>query len=208
MADDNLERVMQSASEDFSRAEFGRAKDRLRAIIRESPLHQPALELMGRIYFEHRDYRNAVMYWSRANYWEEPMRYACKRVFLATTRALNKERIHAARYQLYAFAGCTPPADLAQKLASYQHAYFKLDEKRSRQLGLSCAPLAGGSMMLLLGMLSVILGGGWSSLAWIIVFALTATVVVFGINFWSYMQASKLFKRAMETFTRGQDSQH
>ncbi|HEY3298097.1 MAG TPA: hypothetical protein VGK34_05515 [Armatimonadota bacterium] len=194
--------IVGAANGDMARHDLRRAKDRLRAVLMTSPLFPPALDAMGRIYYEHRDFRNAVMYWSRSNRWDDQARHACEQVISATMRALRHENIRSVRYQLYAFAGCTPPSDIARRLALLQSAYFKLDEKRSRYAGLSCVPVAGLIMLTALALLSIILGGGWSSLAWIGGFSFVATGIVFGLNVSLYLHASKIFCRAMRSMSQ------
>jgi len=207
MDNNNTNKILELAHADLLRADYGRAKDRLRAVLRASPHCIPALDMMGQIYYVHGDHRNAMMYWSRAGRWEENMRECCDRVFSATRKALARENAQAVRYHLYAFAGSTPPQDIADELVSLQQAYFKLDEKRSRLMALSCVPAAGGTMLAALAMLSVLLGGGWSSLMWIGIFSISATVVVLGVNTWLYYRASRLFKETVFTIKPPQSAE-
>ena len=193
----NLESLVALARDDLHRREFRRAKDRLRTVLRTQPHYEPALELMGHIYFHHKDYRNAVMYWSRAGYWRGPMRHACERVFKLIKKSLMQENLHAARYLLYAFAGCTPPEDLAVRLKDIQSAYFKLDKKKTKLSGLACAPMSGGCLLAVLGILSALLGEG---LGWFISFgavAVATTIIVLAINSFSYYRASKSFRESV-----------
>ena len=186
------------ARDDLRRREFRRAKDRLRVILRSHPQLQPALELMGHIYCHHKDHRNAVMYWAQAGRWHAPMRHACDQVFKSIGKALASENLQAARHLLYAFAGCQPPPDIGERLAAFQSAYFKLDGKRSKRMGMACAPVAGGCLFAMLLVFSAILGEGWAWFAPIGVVALTTTAVVLAINAFSYIRASRLFREALD----------
>lgn len=200
MSDESVRSVLELAETDMSRGDLRRAKDRLKAVIRNLPNYRPALEMLGRIYYEHGDYRNAVLFWSQAERWDDCMLYACERVFAAVGRALVREHIEASRYQLYAFAGSSPPRDIAQRLYTYQSAYFKLDNKRSRLMGLSCVPMAGCVLLVVLSVISALLGGGRSSFAWIFGFVISSAALVFGINVLLYMRASSYLNKALEQF--------
>lgn len=197
---DRLERLMKLAEEDLASGDLRRAKSRLRSILQSAPQHTAAQTLLGHIYYQYGDYRNAVMHWSRANYWSEPARDACRRVFKFTGRALVRENPKAARYHLYAFAGGTLPDDLRGKLTSLQEAYYRYNNKKSRLSGLACAPLCGVCMLAVIGLTTVLLGIGWSWFIWMGALAVIATGVVVGINTWSYLNASRLFRESVESF--------
>ncbi len=201
---ERLDRLVELSHEDTARGETRRAKDRLRSVLQASPHFQPALELMGHIHYLHADYRNAAMYWSRAEYWSNPMPQACERVFRSIGRALSCENSGAARYHLCAFAGTSLPADLTDKLSLLQTAYYGLNKKRARLAGLACAPLCGGCLIGLLGVTAALLSPGWSWFIWMGTVAALATAVVMGINAWSYYRAARLLRDAIASFqTRG-----
>lgn len=200
MDQDRLDRLVRLAQDDMMQKDYRRAKDRLRSVLQLSPHHQPAQELLGHIYYHYGDYRNAVMHWSRANYWRDPAVQACQRVFRFTSRALMNENPKAARYHLYAFAGGTLPDELRGTLTALQDAYYRYNSKKSKLSGLACAPLCGVCMLAVIGLTTVLLGVGWSWFAWMGSLALVATVIVIGINTWSYLRASRLFHEAIAPF--------
>jgi hypothetical protein len=150
---------------------------------------------MGRIYFERDDYRNAIVYWARADYWGFPMESACTHIFKSAGRAIRKGRMEAARYQLLAFAGSSPPPKIAEPLSKLQSAYFKLDEKQARRIGLTCTPIAGICMLIALGLISGLLGTGWSIFAWLEWAAVAATAIVLAISIYRYLRASSAYRR-------------
>lgn len=200
MDQEKLDRLVGLAHEDMLQQNLRRAKERLRAALRASPTFQPALELLGFVHYAYGDYRNAVMYWSRADYWRNPAPHACRKVFRFTARALSRENPRAARYNLYAFAGTTPPEDLKETLGSLQTAYYRYNNKKSKLSGLACAPLCGGCMLAILGLTTILLGVGWSWFAWMGALAGISTGIVIGINTWSYLKASRLFREALAPF--------
>lgn len=200
MDDSRLDRLVRRAQEDVSEHNLRRAKERLRAVLRESPNHQAALELLGFVHYAYGDYRNAVMHWSRAGYWQNPAPHACGKVFRFTSRALIKGNPKAARYNLYAFAGTNPPGDLKETLTALHTAYYRYNNRRSKLSGLACAPLCGGCLIAMLGLTTVLLGVGWSWFAWMGALAGISTSVVMGINVWSYARASRLFHESVAQF--------
>ena len=197
MDEQRLDRLVNLSRDDFIAGDLRRAKDRLRTALQLSPHLLPALQLMGQVYYLFGDYRNAVMHWSRANYWSDPMPDACRHVFRAVNRALIRENSKAIRYHLYAFAGAAPPGDIKEKLSTLQRAYYGLNRKKSKLAGLACAPLFGGFLLALLGVASLVLGAGWTWFVWMAALAVAATLVVTGINTWSYFKARKLFREAV-----------
>ena len=197
MDEQRLDRLMNLSRNDVMAGDLRKAKDRLRTVLQQSPHHQPALELIGQVYYFYGDYRNAVMHWSRASYWSDPMPDACEHVFMAVNRALLRENSKAVRYHLYAFAGTTPTKEIKDKLSALRAAYYGLNSKRSKLAGLACAPLCGGCLLALLGVTSMVLGVGWAWFVWMGAVAMSATVVVTGINTWSYFKALRLFKEAV-----------
>jgi len=202
MDQEKLDRLVESARQDMLRGDSRKAKDRLRAVLQLSPHFRPALELMGRIYYQHGDYRNAVMHWSRADYWQYPMPHACERIFKAVWRALVRENAQAARHHLYAFAGTLPPGELRERLSILQAAYYRLGAKKSKLAGLACAPLSGGCLLAAVGLISVLLGAGWSWFAWMGAIAVAAALVVACINALAYFRASRLFREAVTSFQK------
>jgi len=202
MSQAKFERIVELAQRDMLEGNVRSAKDRLRAVLQIAPHFQPALELMGYIYYGHGDYRNAVMYWSRAGFWHDPMKESCDKVFHRINRALVRENTRAVRYLLYAFAGTSPPDEIGDKLSILQAAYYRLNNKKSRLAGLACAPLCGACLLIILGLATVILGAGWSWFGWMATIAGVATAVVMGINTWSYYRAKRLFRDAMDSFER------
>ncbi len=200
MDQDRLDRLVRLAQDDIARKDYRRAKARLKSVLQLSPQHEQAQELIGHIYYQYGDYRNAVMHWSRANYWREPATEACRRVFKSTGRALVRENPKAARYHLYAFAGGTLPDDLRETLSALQDAYYRYNNKKSKLSGLACAPLCGACMLAIIGLTTVLLGIGWSWFIWMGALALIATGVVVGINTWSYLKASRLFRESIDPF--------
>jgi len=202
MDERRLDRLVGRAHEDVIEHNLRRAKERLRAVLRDCPNFQPALELLGFVYYAYGDYRNAVMHWSRADYWHNPVPHACGKVFRSTSKALIKGNPKAARYNLYAFAGTNPPGELKETLAALQTAYYRYNNKKARLSGLACAPLCGGCMIAMLGLTTVLLGVGWSWFAWMGALAGISTAVVMGINAWSYSRASRLFHESVAPFRR------
>ena len=202
----NIERLVGLAFYDIESGDTRRAKDRLRTVLQHSPHYVHALELMGLIYYQHGDYRNAVMNWSRARYWDEPMPHACERVFRSIRKALVKEKPRVVRYQLYSFAGNSPPGEFGDDLYTLQSAYYKLGSKRAKLTGLACAPLSGGCLLVVLGLISMMLGGGWSSFQWLGALAVIATLTVAIINIYAYLRASRLFQEAIEPFRKPSDT--
>lgn len=197
MDDQRLDRLVNLSRNDVRAGDLRKAKDRLHTVLQQSPHYQPALELIGQVYYLYGDYRNAVMHWSRANYWSDSMPDACERVFKAVNRALVRENSKAVRYHLYAFAGTTPPGEIRNKLSALKRAYYGLNSKKSRLAGLACAPLCGGCLLALLGVTSMILGAGWKWFLWMAALAAAATFVVTSINTWSYFKALRLFREAV-----------
>ena len=200
MDQDRLDRLVGIAHEDMLHENLRRAKERLRAALRASPTMQPALELLGFVHYAYGDYRNAVMYWSRADYWQNPAPHACRKVFRFTVRALARENPRAARYNLYAFAGTTPPDDLRETLTALQNAYYRYNNKKSKLSGHACAPLCGACMLAILGLTTILLGVGWSWFAWMGALAGISTGIVIGINTWSYLKASRVFRESLAPF--------
>lgn len=200
MDQDKLERIVRLAQEDILRNDLRRAKDRLRSVLQMAPTYQPAHELLGHVYYQYGDYRNAVMYWCRADYWHDPAPEACRHVFKFTSRALIRENPKAARYHLYAFAGSTPPEELRNMLTALQEAYYRFNNKKSRRSGLTCAPLCGACMLAMIGLTTVLLGVGWSWFALMGTLAVVATGVVVAINTWSYLRAARLFRESIAPF--------
>lgn len=200
MDESRLHRLVRLAQEDMFDHNLRRAKERLRAVLRDSPNHQSALELLGFVCYAYGDYRNAVMHWSRADYWQNPAPHACLKVFRSTAKALAKENPRAARYNLYAFAGTNPPDDLKENLTSLQNAYYRYNIKKSKLSGLACAPLCGACMIAMLGLISVLLGVGWSWFAWMGALAVISTGIVIAINTWSYLRASRVFRESLAPF--------
>ena len=197
MDEQRLDRLVNLSRDDLAAGDLHRAKDRLRTVLLTSPHNSPALELIGQVYYRYGDYRNAVMHWSRASCWSEPMPDACEHVFKAMNRALLRENTKAVKYHLYAFAGATPPQEIKEKLCVLQGAYYGLNAKKSKLAGLACAPLCGGCLLALLGITSLVLGVGWMWFAWMGTAALAATAIVTGINTWSYFKALRLFREAV-----------
>ena len=194
-----LDRLVNLSHDDFTAGDLRRAKDRLRTVLQLSPHYQPALELIGRVYYLFGDYRNAVMHWSRASYWSDPMPEACEHVFKSINRALVRENPKAIRYHLYAFAGTVPPPEIREKLSTLQGAYYGLNNKKSKLAGLACAPLCGGCLLALLGVTSIVLGAGWASFLWMAALAGAATIIVTAINTWSYFKAIRVFREAISS---------
>ena len=197
MDDSRLDRLVNLSHDDVMAGDLRRAKDRLRTVLQTSPHNSPALELIGQVYYRYGDYRNAVMHWSRADYWSDPMLDSCEHVFKAVNRALVRENSKAARYHLYAFAGTSPPKVIKDKLLTLQEAYYGLNSKKSKLAGLACAPLCGGCLLALLGVTSVVLGAGWTWFLWMGALAAAATFIVTGINMWSYFKALRTFRQAI-----------
>jgi hypothetical protein len=202
MNPERMDHLVELARESMEREDFQPAKDRLRAILRASPHFRPALELMGHIYHRQADYLNAATFWSRADYWEEPMLQASEHVLKVVKRAVVRENARTTRRYLCAFAGSSPPADIAEKLSSLQSAYYKLDQKRSKFTGLACAPLSGGCLLTILGLLTVVLSAGWPWFVWTGTVAIAATIVVAGVNLMSYLRALRLFHEAVLNIER------
>jgi tetratricopeptide (TPR) repeat protein len=200
MDQDRLERLVRLAQEDIAQKDLRRAKARLKSVLQLSPNHQPAQELLGHIYYQYGDYRNAIMHWSRANYWRDPATEACRRVFRFTGRALVRENPRAARYHLYAFAGGTLPDDLRDTLTTLQEAYYRYNNKKSKLSGLACAPLCGACMIAVIGLTTVLLGAGWSWFLWMGALALVATGGVVAVSTWSYLNAARLFRETIDPF--------
>ncbi|MHB0912829.1 MAG: tetratricopeptide repeat protein [Armatimonadota bacterium] len=198
--DENLDRLVNLAREDLSCGETEKAKQRLRSLLRRAPRHSPALAMMGEIYYSYGDHRNAVMYWSQAECWCREMWIASEHVFRSTARALAREQMQVVRHNLYAFAGSSPPSDLARRLAVLKQAYYMLDEKRAKLSGLACAPLAGALVFIFAGAMAGLAGGGWSSITWLAVSAVAATLVTFTLNVRSYFSACRRFKESIASF--------
>lgn len=202
MREERQDRLVDLAREDLMRGRTNSARDRLKSVLRELPYCRPALELLGEIYFQHGDYRNAVVYWSRADRWDDDMRTAADHVFQAARRAFLREKPKAIRYYLTAFAGSSPPDDLRSRLAALETAYYKLARKQSKLVGLECAPLAGGCLLVVLGIVTTIIGAGWAWFAWVAGVAVTATLVVLAISALSYLRASKGYRDAVAGLRR------
>lgn len=201
--EERLDRLVCLARGDMLRQDWRRAKDRLRTVLREHPLYEPALRLMGHIYYWDGDYRNAVMYWSRAGHWNDPMPEACEHVFRAAGKALTKERSSAIRYYLYAFAGASPPPHLARRVSLLHSAHYMLGVKHTKRAGLTCAPISGGCLLVVLAVSSVLLNGGLSWFAWTGGIAIVTTAVVSAVNGWSYARACKLYRETVSAFVKG-----
>ena len=197
MDEQKLDRLVNLSHDDFMAGDLRRAKDRLHTVLQLSPQYQPALELIGHVYYLFGDYRNAVMHWSRANRWSDPMPDACEHVFKSVNRALARENSKAIRYHLYAFAGTAPPREIKNRLATLQQAYYGLSSKKSKQAGLACAPICGACLLGLLGVTSVVLGAGWSWFIWMGALAMIATIVVTSVNAWSYFKALRMLREAI-----------
>lgn len=191
--------TVESASQCIQRHDYNKARDRLRSVLLATPDYLPALKLMGQIYYERGDCRNAVLYWARAGYWEPQMESACAHVLRAACRALRKEREEAARYQLLAFVGSAPPRRVGEQLSRVQSAFFSLDEKQCRQTGLTCTPIAGVCLLLALGLLSGLLQTGWSTFVWLEWIAAASTGIVLMINICKYIRACKAYRREISS---------
>lgn len=192
-----LTELIYLSREDLSRQDFRRAKNRLNSVLRNQPFFRPALELIGHIYYAQGDYRNAVMYWSQADCWNGEMSNACTRVFKSTAHLLVHEHLDAARYYLYAFAGCRPPADTQKQLSKLQSAYYHLTDKKSRLAGVAGAPIAGVCLMILAGTTAAFLGANWPLFLFIGVLSVITTFIVTGLNAWAYVRASRRFNTSM-----------
>ena len=199
MREDTVVQLVGMAKRDAATGELARAKQRLRALLRETPYSRPALKLMGELYYLQKDYRNAVTYWSRCGYWDGPFADAAARIFRATTRALAHENSKAARHCLMAFAGSSPPGELGRTLSRLQDAYFQLDRKRSKLRGIACVPFSGGCLMGVLTVLGMALGAGWSWFKWMGGLAIAATLVTLGVCTWSYFRASGSYRQAVRS---------
>lgn len=202
MDEQRLRQLLYMAQKDISQGDFSKARDRMKAVLENEPLFNPALELLGQIYYAQGDWRNAVMYWSRAGHWNDPMPTACEKVFHAVRRVLVREKPAAVRHYLYAFAGSNPPKNTAERLKQLQTAYYHLERKESRFAGLSCAPVSGGCLILMIALATALFGAGWGWFAWMGAVACTATIIVACINSWSYFRASRQFRASVDHFSK------
>lgn len=197
-----LETIIARARQDLLRNELSRAKGRLRTVLSQQPHFRPALELMGRVYFQYGDYRNAVYYWGQADYWNEQMEKACERVFKTVEKALTSGNLRTARYCLYAFAGTHPPPEVAERLRLFQAAYYKLGLKRVKLTGLAFAPIVGGCLLLGIGMISALLDEWSECFEWLAITAIATTIIVGLINFGSYVRATLSFRSSLSAVRR------
>ncbi|GEM_PF-5394991 len=207
---ENRDRLVSLAEMDVERGDIRRAKDRLRSVLHEYPTYVPALDLLGHIYYyEYSDYRNASTYWSRAGRWDSAMLDATAHVLRAGGRALLRGNSDAVRYCLYAFAGASPPVHVREQLRALQSAYYSLGNKQSKLAKLACAPLSGGVLMGALGLGAAVFGAGWGWFAWMASMAAIATVLVLLGAWWSYVNASRLYRESIAHIMRwmsGKDS--
>ncbi|MGB9587851.1 MAG: DUF6584 family protein [Armatimonadota bacterium] len=199
---DWLETIIERAHQDLLRDELSRAKCRLSTVLSLYPYFRPALELMGHVYFRYGDYRNAVYYWGQADHWNEQMGKACERVFKTVEKALTSGNLRTARYCLYAFAGAHTPPELAERLRLLQVAYYKLGLKRVKLTGLVFAPIVGGCLLLVIGMISALLDQRTESFEWLAITAVATTIIVGLINFGSYIRAALSFRRTLSAARR------
>lgn len=206
---ENRDRLVALAREDLGRGDVRRAKDRLRSVLRDYPSFAPALNLLGHIYYyEHSDYRNASVYWSRAGRWDEAMLDSTSRVLRAGARALLREKAGVVRHCLYTFAGASPPGHVKEQIRTLQWAYYRLGNKRSKLARLACAPISGGCLVAVLGIAAAVLGIGWGWFAWMASVAAVATVLVLLIAGWSYFNASRLYRESTMHILRWLDGAH
>ena len=196
MRAENRDRLLALVHQDIERGDLRRAKDRLRSVLRAYPTFVPALDLLGNIYYQHSDYRNASIYWSRAGRWDNMMLDVTTHVLRAGGRALIRENSDAVRYWLYAFAGASPPGHVREQLQALRSAYYRLGNKRSKLAKLTCAPISGGCLMALIGLGAAVFGAGWGWFAWMASVATAATILVLIAAAWSYLNASRLFREA------------
>lgn len=197
MCVENRDRLVALAREDLGRGDVRRAKDRLRSVLAIHPTFDPALNLLGHIYYyEHSDFRNASVYWSRAGRWDEAMLDSTSRVLRAGARALLREKAGVVRYYLYTFAGASPPGHVKEQIRTLQWAYYRLGNKRSKLSRLACAPVSGGCLVALLGVAAAVFGIGWAWFAWMASVAGMATVLVLLFTGWSYLHASRLYRES------------
>lgn len=203
MRTESRDRLTALARQDLDRGDTRRAKDRLRTVLHAYPSFVPALDLIGHIYyFEHSDYRNASVYWSRAGRWDSAMLDAATRVLRAGGRALLRENSDAVRYCLYAFAGASPPDHVKAQIEALQSAYYRLGNKRSKLAKLACAPISGGCLMVMLGLGAAVFGAGWGWFAWMASLAAVATAMVLAAAGWSYLNASRLYSESTRHLMR------
>jgi hypothetical protein len=194
---ENRDRLLTLANQDLDRGDTRRAKDRLRAVLGAYPTFGPALDLLGHIYyFEHSDYRNASIYWSRAGRWDSAMLDATTHVLRAGGRALLRQDSDAVRRCLYTFAGASPPGDVREQIHALRSAYYRLRSKRSKLAKLACAPISGLCLMALVGLIAAVFGAGWGWFAGMASVATAATVLVLIAAGWSYFNASRLFRKS------------
>jgi tetratricopeptide (TPR) repeat protein len=198
--------ILKRAKEDLLRNELRRAKDRLSTILKELPDFQPALELMGYAYYQNGDYRNAVVYWGRADYWDKPMFQACEQILKLLERALNKENLHLAKHYLYALAGVHLPSPLAKRLDLLRTAYYKLGLKKLRRTSLAYAPIAGGFLLFIILATYTLFSGKWNSLSCVAPVALATIISVTLINFSTYLWATISFRKTLSAIRQSKSS--
>lgn len=199
---DWVKTIIARARRDLARNQLRPVKDRLRTVLSVHPHCRPALELMGLVYFRYGDYRNAVYYWGQANYWDEPMKKACERVFKIVQEALASGSLKTARYYLYAFAGTHPPPELAQRLRLLQAAYYKLSLKKVRLTGLACAPAVGGCLLLGIGIICTLFDDKSTTFGWLAITAIATTIIVSLVQLGAYMHATLSFRRTLSAARR------
>lgn len=202
MHSERLAQLMETVNEDILRSDFRRAKDRLRTILHHHPHHQPALQLMGSTYYQYKDYRNAVRYWGLAGYWQKEMFDACEHVFDITRRALIQGKPRQAQYQLYAFAGSSPPTEIAPRLYDLQDTYFKLESKRIKFYRLLYAPAAGIILFIISSIIVATLHMSWAWLRHIGSMIMMATLIGAWINLHLYLTVSKSYNKALRHISR------
>ena len=193
---DSRGRLLALIHQDFEHGDFRRAKDRLRSVLAAYPTFAPALDLLGQIYYQHSDYRNAGICWSRAGRWDSAMLDATEHVLRAGRRALLRQDSDAVRCCLYAYAGSSPPDCVREQLRALQSAYYRLGDKQSKLTKLACAPISGPCLMAVLGIGTAIFGAGWGWFALVASVAAAATFFVLLAAGWSYLRASQLFRES------------
>jgi tetratricopeptide (TPR) repeat protein len=197
MSDDKLDLVVSRAVDDLARGDTRKAKYRLRSVLQLEPDNQAALTLLGRIYYDHGDYRNAMVYWSQAGVWDDDARTACRKLFAVTARALNNRNTRMAMYYLQAFDCAKMPDDLLERLDALQTAHYSLVRMESRQMIRACGPQCGGIMLALIGISTLALGLGKQWFVMMGVLALMTTAIVSTVNAMSHFVAFLRFKGAM-----------
>ncbi len=201
MDQDKLERVVTKAADDLARGDVRKAKDRLRSVIQLQPDHEAALTLLGQIYYDHGDHRNAAVYWLQAGLWDDDARIAYRKVLAVAARALSHRNTQMAMYYLQAFDCAEIPDDLREHLDTLQEAHYSLVRMESRQMIRACGPQCGGVMLAVIGLSTLVLGLGKQWFAMMGVLALMTTAIVSTVNALSHFVAFLRFKKAMQRAT-------